>query len=285
VSPESETTPVSDRQARGPLSLEAFMAEVKRKMMEAKPPERVRAAQAEANDPRLVAALAAARANPNSSTYRAVASEYARLGIVDTAQGYLERAIRLDPRDATAYDALARMWRDGGLSNRALADAYRAVFFAPRSPAVHNTLGTVFQALGRRADARRQYQRAIDLDASASYAANNLCYAWILEGQAQKAKAFCERAIALEPASAAARNNLALAYAAGGDMAAARTAFDGSGDRAAAEYNVGILQLARGRYRDAVTAFAAAQQIRPQWRQAAVRERQAERLAQAGAEE
>ncbi len=268
-----------------PASLEAFMAKARKAAAEAKPPERARAAQAESTDPRLIAALAALGGRPSAAAYREVASEYLRLGIADKAHEYLDKAMVLDPRDAVTYDARARIWRDGGFLDRALADAHRAVFFAPSSAVVHNTLGTVFQALGRRKEARLEYQRAADADPKAAYAFNNLCYAWILERQAKKAEEACSAALALDPTSRAARNNLGLAYASDGNIDAARTAFDAIGDDATAKYNLGIVQMARGRYADAVSAFAAAQQVRPSWRMAAVRAQQAETLAKAGAEE
>ena len=177
------------------------------------------------------------------------------------------------------------MWRDGGFFGRALSDAHRAVYYSPASAAAHNTLGTVFQALGRRSEARQQYERAVALDPTAAYALNNLCYSWVLDRQTAKAITACRAAIELAPALRAARNNLGLAYAASGNIEAARQAFAGAGDPATAAYNLGIVQLARQRYIDAVSAFAAAQQLRPYWRLAAVREQQAEKLAKAGAEE
>lgn len=271
--------------ASQPESLESFIARVKKKVASEKAPEQARAAQAESFDPRLAAAVAAASANPSRETYWAAASEYQRLGIADVALQYLTKAQALQPRDGATYDALARSWRDGGMLDHALADAYRAVYFAPRSAAAHNTLGTVFQALGSRKAARQEYERALALDPTAAYAFNNLCYAWILEREPRQAETACQKALAVDPTLRAARNNLALAYAAEGKMDAARAAFDATGDRAAAEFNFGIVQLARGRYSDAVTAFAAAQQIRPDWRKAAVLAKQARELAQKGAEE
>lgn len=282
---QAQAKPAIEGRPSGPASLEAFIAEVKRKVADTKAPEKVRAAQAETSDPRLAAALAAAQVDPIPATYRAVAFEYSRLGVADKAHEYLDGAVVLDPNDGVTYDALARIWRDGGFADRALADAYRAVYYAPDSAAARNTLGTVFQAMGRHADARREFQRAIDRDPSAAYAINNLCYALILDGEARKAQAVCQRAVALDPKMSAARNNLALAFAAVGNLDGARAAFSSTGDKAAAQYNIGIVHLATRRYSDAVSAFAAAQQLRPDWRQATARARQAEKLAHPGAEE
>jgi Flp pilus assembly protein TadD len=83
----------------------------------------------------------------------------------------------------------------------------------------------------------------------------------------------------------AARNNLGLAYLADGRIESARAAFAATTDPATAAYNLGIAQMAGRRYGDAVTAFTAAQQARPNWHLAALRAEQAERLSQAGTEE
>jgi Flp pilus assembly protein TadD len=223
--------------------------------------------------------------HPAPETHRLAAEEYRRLGIADRAYDYLQRALRLDAGDAATYDALARLWRDGGLPGLALADAHRAVYYAPWSPIARNTLGTVFQALGRRAEARTQYERALDLDPAAAYALNNLCYGWILDRQPDKAVSACRAALAIEPVLPAARNNLGLAHVALGELDAARAAFDGVGDRATVLYNLGIVHMARRRYPDAVSAFAAAQQARPVFPMAVARAEQAGRLALAGAGE
>lgn len=251
------------------------MAKVRKLSQEARP-QRNPSATVEGQDPMLAAALVAASARPSPETFRMVADEYHRLGVADRAHEYLNRALTLNPRDATTYDALARMWRDWGFPNLGLSDAYRAVYYAPAWAAARNTLGTIFQALGKRDLARAQYERALQLDPSADYALNNLCYGWILEGDNRRATAACLRALELNPGLTAASNNLGLAYAAAGDLDAARAAFDRSGDRPGALYNLGLAHLAKRRYADSVKAFQEAQAARPTMRLAGVRARQAE---------
>ena len=229
----------------------------------------------EASDPALAAALLVAEAHPSGAARRAVGAAYARLGILDKAHEHLTAAVTIDPHDAAAWDGLARIWRDWGFPYLGLADAHRAVFFAPKSPVVHNTLGTLFQALGRRADARIHYERALQLDATAAYALNNLCYSWILDQRVTEAVGACRRALALQPNLEAARNNLALAYASGGDLEGAAGQFSGASQAGRAEYNMGIVLLARREYAEAAKAFEAAQARRSNFRAAQVRERQA----------
>ena len=133
-------------------------------------------ATVEASDPKLSAALLALTMSPTATGHRAAADEYLRLGIRDTAFDHLTAAIRLDPRDAAAYDAKARIWRDWGFPRLGMADAARAVFYAPHSAAAHNTWGTLLAAAGEQVEARRQFEQALALDPGATFAVANLCY-------------------------------------------------------------------------------------------------------------
>jgi tetratricopeptide (TPR) repeat protein len=128
----------------------------------------------ENTDKRLAAALLKLKLLPSAAQHRAAADEYLRLGILDAAYDHLSAAIRLDPQDAAAYDARARIWRMWGAPRLGMGDAVRAVYFAPHSAAAHNTLGTLLAANGQPDAARREFRAALSLDPSASYARENL---------------------------------------------------------------------------------------------------------------
>jgi Flp pilus assembly protein TadD len=256
-------------------SLETFIAKVRKLSAEARP-ERAPAATIEGSDPQLGAAVAAATLAPSAEHFRAAAVEYARVGINDRAYEYLRKAVTAAPRDAAGYDALARLWRDSGFPQLGLGDAYRAIHYAPMSPIAHNTLGTLLQALGHRQAARAQYEHALQLDPTAIYALTNLCYGWVLEGEGRRALAACQDALKIDPDFVPATNNLALAYAVSGRVDAARAAFDQSGNRARALYNIGIVHLARREYAHASRAFEARRQMEPTTRLAVARLRQIE---------
>jgi Flp pilus assembly protein TadD len=262
-------------------SLETFMGKVRERASRAAPPAAV-ARTVEASDPALGAALALATLRPTSSTHRVVAREYMRVGILDKAHEHLTLAVTADPRDAAAWDGLARIWRDWGFPHLGLPDAYRALYFAPQSPVVRNTLGTILQALGRRQEARLRFEQALALDPGAAYALSNLCYGWLLDGDAGKASDACRGALRLQPDLAAAQNNLALAYEATGDLVAAEAAFETGGDRARALYNLGIVHLARRRYAEATKVLEEARALRPKSRQVDVMARRARDLAREG---
>ena len=107
--------------------------------------------------------------------HRAVADEYRRLKILDAAFDHLSAATRIDPRDAAAYDARARIWRDWGVPELGLADSARAVYYAPRSAEAHNTRGTLLAAAGMRTEAAREFEAALRIDPGATFARTNLC--------------------------------------------------------------------------------------------------------------
>jgi tetratricopeptide (TPR) repeat protein len=129
----------------------------------------------EAHDPALAGALLGLRLAPSAEQHRAVAAEYRRLRIDDAAFDHLTAAMRLNPRDATAYDERARIWRDWGYPDLGMADSARAVYYAPASAAAHNTRGTLLAALGEMDLARKEFRTALDLDRGATFAARNLC--------------------------------------------------------------------------------------------------------------
>lgn len=132
-------------------------------------------ATVEAQDPALSAALLRLAVVPSPAHHRAVAAEYRRLEILDAAFGHLSAATRLNPRDAAAYDARARIWRDSGHPELGMADCARAVFYAPKSAAARNTRGTLLAAAGLKQEALREFEAALALDPNASFARENLC--------------------------------------------------------------------------------------------------------------
>jgi Flp pilus assembly protein TadD len=262
-------------------SLETFIGKIRTSSAQARPPKSS-LQTIEATDPALAAALFQLVLADTAAHRRAVADQYARLRIIDKAHEHLSAAVKIDPTDAATWDRIARLWRDSGFPHLGLADAYRALYFAPMSPIVHNTLGTLLQALGRHKEARTRYETALRLDPTAAYALNNLCYSRVLDGQASEGVSACHRALELQPDLMATRNNLGLAYAASGNFIDAEQAFTVSGQRGRAEYNLGIVHLARRQYFEAVRAFEAAQRIRPGFHAAKAMARQARTQAKLG---
>jgi tetratricopeptide (TPR) repeat protein len=170
----------------------------------------------EKQDRALAGAIAALAALPSGGAHRRVAAEYLRLSIFDAAYDHLMEALKIDPRDSAAYDALARLWRDAGMPGLSLSPSYRAIYLAPKWAGARNTLGTVLYALGDPDGARQSFSRALSLDPGAGYVLNNLCYMSLVRGDLWRARAECDEAVRLAPELPAARANSAAVMAAAG---------------------------------------------------------------------
>jgi Flp pilus assembly protein TadD len=257
--PGSASAPAPYDTGVGPESFETAIGKLRELQARARPARKTLSGPTlESFDPSLAAALLALRAFPGAEAHRRVAREYARLGIFDFAQRHYRAALSIDPRDGAAYEGLARLWRDAHLPALALGDAQRAVYYAPRSPEVRNTLGTVLQALGKNREARNAYESVLVLQPRAAYALNNLGYLALLEGDSTQAIRRFRAALAADATLVAAKHNLALGYAVAGRMDLARQALLEAGPVARADYNIGIINLARGKVADAMLDFAAA---------------------------
>ena len=255
-------------------SLSDYIAKIRHLSVAARPTHTTTAVMLESRDAELAQAVTRAQSSPTSEAYRRAGELYRQHGVLDTAYRYFNRAIRLDPHDAAAFDGLARVWRDWRLPELALGDAHRAVYYAPHSAVAHNTLGTIMQALGQHDQAKAAYELANSLDPNAAYALNNLCYLGLLAGHFDTAIQECQSALKVDPSLAAARNNLGLALAVSGRMDLARAEFADAGDGATGLYNSGIAYLAAGDLGGAVSAFDAASRRRPSFNLARERARQ-----------
>jgi tetratricopeptide (TPR) repeat protein len=259
-------------------TLEEAIGKVRRLMAEARPEPKSATQTLEAREPELAEALSTLHASPTAANFVDAADAYRTKGVLDQAYDNYMHALRLNPRQADAYEGLARVWRDWGLPRLGLGDAHRAVYYAPDRAAAQNTLGTLLQAVGRNKDARSAYKLAMMLDPTAGYPLSNLCYLSFVEGNATQAIAECRAAIRRDPQLAAAHNNLALTYATIGRLDLARSEFASGGGASAAAYNLGIVFLAQRRYSDAARQFDAASAGHPWFVEAARRAREAHRL-------
>lgn len=160
----------------------------------------------------------------------------------DQAVPLLERAIRLDPGDALAYNALGVAWLEQANYTRALAAfddairrapqwaytwhnralaytqagdyasairAYRhAMEIAPRYSYLPYNLGVLYQTLNRRKDAELSYRRAMDLAPNHPEPHNALGTLLAAEGKRDAAEREFRRALELDPNFDVARQNL-----------------------------------------------------------------------------
>ena len=135
-------------------------------------PEQLRSI--EGTDVALRNALAALGQQESAAAHVAVAQQYWRLHVYDAVYDHYTDAIRLEPRNVTALDGRARVWRQWHMTEPALSDAHRARYFGPERPDVLNTLGTILEQAGQCGAARDAYASALKLDPSAAWAKDNL---------------------------------------------------------------------------------------------------------------
>ena len=135
-------------------------------------PEQLRSI--EGTDVALRNALAALGQLESAAAHVAVAQQYWRLHVYDAVYDHYSDAIRLEPRNVTAWDGRARVWRQWHMTEPALSDAHRARYFGPERPDVLNTLGTILEQAGQCGAARDAYASALKLDPSAGWAKDNL---------------------------------------------------------------------------------------------------------------
>ena len=135
-------------------------------------PEQLRSI--EGTDVALRNALAALGQLESAAAHVAVAQQYWRLHVYDAVYDHYTDAIRLEPRNVTALDGRARVWRQWHMTEPALSDAHRARYFGPERPDVLNTLGTILEQAGQCGAARDAYASALKLDPSATWAKDNL---------------------------------------------------------------------------------------------------------------
>src|SRR5262249_14598516 len=109
-------------------SLEETIGKVRHLMATARPEPRESARTIEATAPDLAGALKRLSSGETDDRLYDVAAAYQRLGVLDQAYQYYNRALRLNRRHAASYEGLARVWRDWGLPVLGLGDAHRATF-------------------------------------------------------------------------------------------------------------------------------------------------------------
>ncbi len=111
-----------------------------------------------------------------------------------------------------------------------------------------------------------------------------MCYLAFLQGDNGQAHKECSAALDADGGSPEVVNNLALVYAASGDLARAFETFTVGGGTAMANYNIGIILLAKQQYPAAVIAFEAAYRIEPSFEKAHTQARSARLRAHASKE-
>lgn len=128
----------------------------------------------EGTDRALRESLAALGRGQTAAAEVRVAQDYWRVKVFDAAFDHFSDAIRFEPRNVTAWEGRAIIWRQWGMTALALSDVHRARYFGPDRPDVLNTLGTILEGAGQCSGAREAYAGALKLDPNADWARHNM---------------------------------------------------------------------------------------------------------------
>lgn len=144
-------------------------------------------------------------------------------------RAYAERALALDPQNATALAALGLADERAGWTRRAVADYRRAIALDPRNAAAHQWYGTMLLRRGDAEAALAQLQRAADLDPVSVAATDWLSSAAYFDRRYADAIAYAKQALDLSPERYDVYIPMGMAYEARGQYGDAITAYKAYG--------------------------------------------------------
>jgi Flp pilus assembly protein TadD len=117
------------------------------------------------------------------------------------AKEALHRALKLDPRNAEAYNNMAALEWDIGVRDAAVRAMRRAVALQPRNPFYYRNLGELFRRLGRYEEAQSALTAALTFQPNHPETMTALGYAMGRRGLFDVALQQCRGAIEIAPAA------------------------------------------------------------------------------------
>ncbi|HKI13457.1 MAG TPA: tetratricopeptide repeat protein, partial [Roseiarcus sp.] len=125
----------------------------------------------------------------------------------DNAVSDCTEAIRLNPKDAVAFNNRGKAWHAKGDNDRAIADYDEAIRLNPKDAVAFNNRGKAWFDKGESDRAIADYDEAIRLNPNYGVALVNRGRAWQAKGDIDRAIADYDEAIGLNPKNAVAFNN------------------------------------------------------------------------------
>jgi tetratricopeptide (TPR) repeat protein len=150
---------------------------------------------------------------------------YVNTGANDLALEDCTRAIRLDPKNALAFNNRVLVWMNKGDLDRAMADAIEAIQLNPGSATGYANRGIIFARKNDYDRAIADYDKAIQLNTENAVSYVNRSYARNVKGDYDGAIADCDAALRLDPVFTAAYANRGFAYEKKGDYERAKADF------------------------------------------------------------
>ena len=122
--------------------------------------------------------LARSRTTDNQMAELNLGEALYKLGRTAEAIGHFERALEINPNQASVHSSLGVALLELGQARRSLIHLQKAIEIHPRSSDAHYNLGNAFLHIGRASEALAHYQKALEITPDDTETLNNM--AWIL---------------------------------------------------------------------------------------------------------
>ena len=192
---------------------------------------------------------------------------FEKLGELSTAFGHYERALKLDPIYAEAWNKLGRVSEKRGDLAQASQRYQQALRLKPSYADASGNLGNVLANQGSLAEAVPYLEQAVRLDPKNAEALHKLGLTLSKLGKPAPAEASLRSAIRVQPDFVRAMNNLGLLLAEQGRTAEAAAQYEQAlriePSYSRANDNLGNLLVNEGKIAEAVTHFAAVLRLEP----------------------
>jgi serine/threonine protein kinase/tetratricopeptide (TPR) repeat protein len=181
-------------------------------------------------------------------------TNYTRLRDADVEY---QRALKLQPEDATTHQWYGDNLSMLGRVREALAEEQHAAALDPLSPIIAGEVALVLHYSRRFQEAVAASQRAIELDSTLAVAQQQLGIDYVFAGHAEKGVQVLERSYAREPGQYGTLGNLIFSYAASGRWADFSRLYHDLSRKSAqvADYNLLLAHLAVGDRQKALDVF------------------------------
>jgi Flp pilus assembly protein TadD len=179
------------------------------------------------------------------------------------AENYLERALKIDPKNPQAREARALSWLMSGRYEAAQKSLLNMVDDDLDRWRMWNALGVIADVFGDYPVAVDYYKKALFLSPESAMLMNNLGYSMMMAHEYAAAENTLRRALVSEPKNLRVVNNLSISIAWQGRYLDAIEQLTTVMDAAAANNNIGYVAYLRGDHQQAKILFEKAMRLRP----------------------
>jgi len=209
----------------------------------------------------------AVAARPSSLGHFKLGVTLAHRGDFTKAIDNFHAALRINPRNASAYSALGFAFAVQGRSTEAFEQFDHALRMSPRQAEAHTGLGLLLARQGKLDEAGDHFRRALESNARDAQAHTNLGLILKKQGQRAEAAAHFQQAVQIDPGSEQAQHQWGLALAEQGKLGEAtghlREAVRINPRSADAHRGLGEVLLRQGQTIEAEEHLQAARRLRP----------------------